>query len=155
MTAIASYLQLAGSLKPSNNFPRRFIVVVLPFLPLILCCLGRVVFVDSCALSLSLSLSPKMATTPRKPGTPKSSISENQTATVNGSSSPPRSHTRSPSASTNGLTRTPSGRSTPVSARAAARKPGRSNLSMTLKSTMIRRRTPQQKESSTDSNKHT
>ena len=71
-----------------------------------------------------------MATTPRKPGTPKSSISENQTATVNGSSSPPRSHTRSPSASTNGLTRTPSGRSTPVSARAAARKPGRSNLSM-------------------------
>ena len=71
-----------------------------------------------------------MATTPRKPGTPKSSISENQTATVNGSSSPSRSHTRSPSASTNGLTRTPSGRSTPVSARAAARKPGRSNLSM-------------------------
>lgn len=71
-----------------------------------------------------------MATTPRKSGTPKSSISENQTTTVNGSSSPSRSHTRSPSASTNGLTRTPSGRSTPVSARAAARKPGRSNLSM-------------------------
>ena len=69
-------------------------------------------------------------TTPRKPGTPKSSISENHPTTVNGSSSPSRSHTRSPSASTNGLSRTPSGRSTTVSARAAARKPGRSNLSM-------------------------
>lgn len=67
--------------------------------------------------------------TPRKPGTPKSSISENN-PTVNGS--PSRSHTRSPSSAANGLSRSPSGRNsnTPVSARAAARKPARSNLSM-------------------------
>lgn len=69
--------------------------------------------------------------TPRRPGTttPKTSISENN-STVNGS--PSRSHTRSPSAAANGLSRSPSGRNsnTPVSARAAARKPARSNLSM-------------------------
>ncbi|KAE8337494.1 hypothetical protein BDV24DRAFT_139941 [Aspergillus arachidicola] len=71
-----------------------------------------------------------MSTTPRKPGTPggstKSSPAENHT--VNGT--PSRSHTRSPSTTTNGISRSPSLRgSAPVSARAAARKPGRSNLS--------------------------
>ncbi|GIJ88592.1 hypothetical protein Asppvi_007516 [Aspergillus pseudoviridinutans] len=72
-----------------------------------------------------------MSANPRKPGTPgsgsKTSTTDNNT--VNGT--PSRVHTRSPSASTNGLSRSPSLRgSTPVSARAAARKPGRSNLSM-------------------------
>lgn len=72
-----------------------------------------------------------MSATPRKPGTPggssKSSIAD--PPSTNGSTS--RGHVRSPSAATNGLNRTPSLRgSTPVSARAAARKPGRSNLSM-------------------------
>ncbi|RHZ61532.1 uncharacterized protein CDV56_107015 [Aspergillus thermomutatus] len=72
-----------------------------------------------------------MSANPRKPGTPgsasKSSTTDNNT--VNGT--PSRVHSRSPSASTNGLSRSPSLRgSTPVSARAAARKPGRSNLSM-------------------------
>ena len=67
-----------------------------------------------------------MSASPRKPGTSKSSTVESSSA--NGS--PSRSHTRSPSAAaTNGLTRTPSGRQ-PVSARAAARRPTRSNLSM-------------------------
>ncbi|KAF7117433.1 hypothetical protein CNMCM5793_006378 [Aspergillus hiratsukae] len=69
-----------------------------------------------------------MSANPRKPGTPgKSSTADNNT--VNGT--PSRVHSRSPSASTNGLSRSPSLRgSAPVSARAAARKPGRSNLSM-------------------------
>ncbi|KAI9924911.1 hypothetical protein ASPWEDRAFT_141060 [Aspergillus wentii DTO 134E9] len=72
-----------------------------------------------------------MSASPRKPGTPahsRSSTAENHP--VNGSS--PRTHSRSPSATTNGVSRTPSVRgSTPVSARAAARKPTRSsNLSM-------------------------
>lgn len=71
------------------------------------------------------------ATTPRKPGTPGNS-SKSSTAdptSVNGSTT--RGHARSPSAASNGLNRSPSLRgSTPVSARAAARKPGRSNLSM-------------------------
>ncbi|RAK81820.1 uncharacterized protein BO72DRAFT_465199 [Aspergillus fijiensis CBS 313.89] len=73
-----------------------------------------------------------MSATPRKPSIPgsasatKSSTTENQA--VNGT--PSRTHSRSPSTTTNGLTRSPSLRSsTPVSARAAARKPGRSNLS--------------------------
>ncbi|KAJ5896950.1 uncharacterized protein N7473_006349 [Penicillium subrubescens] len=72
-----------------------------------------------------------MSATPRKPGTPGSS-SKSSTAdppSTNGSTT--RGHARSPSAATNGLNRSPSLRgSTPVSARAAARKPGRSNLSM-------------------------
>jgi chromosome segregation ATPase len=44
----------------------------------------------------------------------------------------PTAHARTPSKSPNGngLQRTPSGRASPVSARAAARKPGRSNLSV-------------------------
>ncbi|EAW06416.1 uncharacterized protein ACLA_081000 [Aspergillus clavatus NRRL 1] len=72
-----------------------------------------------------------MSATPRKSGTPgsapKSSTSDSNT--VNGTGS--RVHSRSPSASTNGLSRSPSLRgSTPVSARAAARKPGRSSLSV-------------------------
>ncbi|RMJ22132.1 hypothetical protein PHISP_06995 [Aspergillus sp. HF37] len=66
-----------------------------------------------------------MSAPPRKPGTPSSKSTD---PPVNGSL---RSHSRSPSAATNGLTRSPSARgSTPVSARAAARKPIRSNLSM-------------------------
>ncbi|OJJ50582.1 hypothetical protein ASPZODRAFT_126472 [Penicilliopsis zonata CBS 506.65] len=74
-----------------------------------------------------------MSATPRKPGTPvgsnRSSMSGDNNNAVNGSTL--RGHTRSPSATTNGLSRSPSTRgSTPVSARAAARKPGRSNLSM-------------------------
>lgn len=72
-----------------------------------------------------------MSATPRKPGTPGSS-SKSSTAdppSTNGSTT--RGHARSPSTAANGLNRTPSFRgSTPVSARAAARKPGRSNLSM-------------------------
>ncbi|KAE8151162.1 M protein, serotype 2.1 precursor [Aspergillus avenaceus] len=70
-----------------------------------------------------------MSTTPRKPGTPGSAAkSSTDSPTVNGT--PSRTHTRSPSTSTNGVSRSPSLRgSTPVSARAAARKPGRSNLS--------------------------
>lgn len=65
-----------------------------------------------------------MSAPPRKPATPSKSTD----SPVNGS---PRPHSRSPSAATNGLTRSPSARgSTPVSARAAARKPIRSNLSM-------------------------
>lgn len=61
-----------------------------------------------------------MSASPRKPGTP-----------VNKSDPPTgRPPSRSPTAP-HGLTRSPSARgSTPVSARAAARKPGRSNLSM-------------------------
>lgn len=73
-----------------------------------------------------------MSATPRKPGTP---VGSNKSPaadppTTNGSTA--RGHARSPSAAPNGLNRSPSLRgSTPVSARAAARKPGRSsNLSM-------------------------
>ncbi|KAL4896874.1 hypothetical protein BDV59DRAFT_79719 [Aspergillus ambiguus] len=71
-----------------------------------------------------------MSATTRKPGTPGNSAkSTSDSPSANGT--PPRTHSRSPSAATNGLSRTPSLRgSTPVSARAAARKPGRSNLSM-------------------------
>ena len=71
-----------------------------------------------------------MSATPRKPSTSGNSTKSSTTDshTVNGTSS--RTHTRSPSTSTNGVSRSPSLRaSTPVSARAAARKPGRSNLS--------------------------
>ncbi|KAL4958528.1 hypothetical protein BDW69DRAFT_153769 [Aspergillus filifer] len=71
-----------------------------------------------------------MSATPRKPGSPanttKSSAAD---STTNGT--PPRGHSRSPTTGANGVSRSPSLRgSTPVSARAAARKPGRSNLSM-------------------------
>ncbi|KAJ5103162.1 hypothetical protein N7532_003691 [Penicillium argentinense] len=72
-----------------------------------------------------------MSATPRKPGT-AGSPSKSSTAdppSANGSTT--RGHARSPSTATNGLNRSPSLRgSTPVSARAAARKPIRSNLSM-------------------------
>ncbi|KAL4785470.1 hypothetical protein BJX76DRAFT_179495 [Aspergillus varians] len=71
-----------------------------------------------------------MSATPRKPGSPANANKASAMDTpTNGT--PSRGHTRSPTASTNGLSRSPSLRgSTPVSARAAARKPGRSNLSM-------------------------
>ncbi|KAJ6156610.1 hypothetical protein N7497_005495 [Penicillium chrysogenum] len=70
-----------------------------------------------------------MSATPRKSGTPGSS-SKSSTADPHSNNGSTRGHARSPSA-TNGLNRSPSLRgSTPVSARAAARKPGRSNLSM-------------------------
>ncbi|CAL5875224.1 uncharacterized protein PFLUO_LOCUS9528 [Penicillium psychrofluorescens] len=72
-----------------------------------------------------------MSATPRKTGAPGSSnkSSAADPSSTNGSTT--RGHARSPSATPNGLNRTPSYRgSTPVSARAAARKPGRSNLSM-------------------------
>ncbi|KAL4807288.1 hypothetical protein BDV18DRAFT_137318 [Aspergillus unguis] len=71
-----------------------------------------------------------MSATPRKPGSPananKASATDQSTT-----GTPSRGHTRSPTTTSNGLSRSPSLRgSTPVSARAAARKPGRSNLSM-------------------------
>ncbi|KAL4812345.1 hypothetical protein BDW67DRAFT_170256 [Aspergillus spinulosporus] len=72
-----------------------------------------------------------MSATPRKPGSPANANKTSATeTTTNGT--PSRGHNRSPTAtSTNGLSRSPSLRgSAPVSARAAARKPGRSNLSM-------------------------
>ncbi|KAL3439620.1 hypothetical protein BDV09DRAFT_5164 [Aspergillus tetrazonus] len=72
-----------------------------------------------------------MSATPRKPGSPANANKTSATeSTANGT--PSRGHNRSPTAtSTNGLSRSPSLRgSAPVSARAAARKPGRSNLSM-------------------------
>jgi hypothetical protein len=62
--------------------------------------------------------------TPRKPATGTAG-SNNRTSTER-----PAVETRTPSKSPNGLQRTPSGRASPVSARAAARKPGRSNLSV-------------------------
>ncbi|KAL1875665.1 hypothetical protein Plec18167_005602 [Paecilomyces lecythidis] len=71
-----------------------------------------------------------MSATTRKPGTPTNPnrLSSSESHSVNGST--PRSHSKSPSTASNGLNRTPSTRGSPVSARAAARKPGRSNLSM-------------------------
>ncbi|KAL4975874.1 M protein, serotype 2.1 precursor [Aspergillus desertorum] len=72
-----------------------------------------------------------MSATPRKPGSPANANKTSATdSTTNGT--PSRVHNRSPTVtSTNGLSRTPSLRgSAPVSARAAARKPGRTNLSM-------------------------
>ncbi|KAJ5485610.1 hypothetical protein N7539_005598 [Penicillium diatomitis] len=73
-----------------------------------------------------------MSAATRKPasaGSPSKSSTAEPPVT-NGTAT--RGHARSPSAAaTNGLSRSPSQRSsTPVSARAAARKPGRSNLSM-------------------------
>ncbi|KAI3123864.1 hypothetical protein CBS147326_8436 [Penicillium roqueforti] len=69
-----------------------------------------------------------MSAPPRKPGTPGSS-SKSSTADLHSNNGSARGHARSPSATS--LNRSPSLRgSTPVSARAAARKPGRSNLSM-------------------------
>ncbi|KAJ5988608.1 hypothetical protein N7481_003818 [Penicillium waksmanii] len=71
------------------------------------------------------------ATTPRKPGTPGNSSKSSTVDPPSTNGSTTRGHARSPSTATNGLNRSPSLRgSTPVSARAAARKPGRSNLSM-------------------------
>ncbi|KAJ5628688.1 hypothetical protein N7490_010916 [Penicillium lividum] len=72
-----------------------------------------------------------MSATPRKPGTPGSSSKSSPADPHPANGSTTRGHARSPSATTNGHNRSPSLRnSTPVSARAAARKPGRSNLSM-------------------------
>lgn len=71
-----------------------------------------------------------MSATPRKPGTPGNSNKSSPADPPSNNGSTTRGHARSPSAA-NGLNRSPSLRgSTPVSARAAARKPGRSNLSM-------------------------
>ncbi|KAJ5440331.1 hypothetical protein N7491_002737 [Penicillium cf. griseofulvum] len=71
-----------------------------------------------------------MSATPRKPGTPGSSSKSPTADPHSNNGSTTRGHARSPSAG-NGLNRSPSLRgTTPVSARAAARKPGRSNLSM-------------------------
>lgn len=73
-----------------------------------------------------------MSTTPRKPGTPGSSNKSSlpDLASNNGPTTT-RGHARSPSAATNGLNRSPSLRgSTLVSARGAARKPGRHHSSM-------------------------
>ncbi|KAL2807637.1 hypothetical protein BJX63DRAFT_63875 [Aspergillus granulosus] len=72
-----------------------------------------------------------MSAAPRKPGSPANSHKTSTAEPQSTNSTPSRGHTRSPTASSNGLSRTPSLRgSAPVSARAAARKPGRSNLSM-------------------------
>ncbi|KAJ5805789.1 uncharacterized protein N7503_003391 [Penicillium pulvis] len=72
-----------------------------------------------------------MSATPRKPGTPGSSSKSSPADPHPANGSTTRGHARSPSAASNGHNRSPSLRnSTPVSARAAARKPGRSNLSM-------------------------
>ncbi|KAL4878965.1 hypothetical protein BJY04DRAFT_220561 [Aspergillus karnatakaensis] len=71
-----------------------------------------------------------MSATPRKPGSP-ANANKTTAADQSTTGTPSRTNTRSPTTSTNGLSRTPSLRgSAPVSARAAARKPGRSNLSM-------------------------
>ncbi|KAL5343807.1 hypothetical protein BJX70DRAFT_171 [Aspergillus crustosus] len=71
-----------------------------------------------------------MSATPRKPGSP-ANANKTSTADPSTAGTPSRSSIKSPTTSGNGLSRTPSLRgSTPVSARAAARKPGRSNLSM-------------------------
>ncbi|KAG0153384.1 hypothetical protein PDIDSM_5237 [Penicillium digitatum] len=70
-----------------------------------------------------------MSATPRKPGTPGSS-SKSPTADPHSDNGSTRGHAHTPSA-TNSPSRPPSSRgSTPVSARAAVRKPARSNLSM-------------------------
>lgn len=58
--------------------------------------------------------------------TPKKSAGVNGTTGPSGRATPERVAGKA----TNGLQRTPSGRASPVSARAAARKPGRSNLSV-------------------------
>ncbi|KAJ5212419.1 uncharacterized protein N7498_004065 [Penicillium cinerascens] len=72
-----------------------------------------------------------MSATPRKPGTPVSSSKSSAADPPSTNGSTTRGHARSPSTATNGLNRSPSLRgSTPVSARAAARTRGRSNLSM-------------------------
>ena len=72
-----------------------------------------------------------MSATPRKPGTPGGSNKSSTADPLSTNGSTTRGHARSPSASSNGLNRSPSLRgSTPVSARAAARKPRGSNLSM-------------------------
>ncbi|KAJ5240220.1 hypothetical protein N7468_004839 [Penicillium chermesinum] len=73
-----------------------------------------------------------MSATPRKPGTPVGSNKSSAADPPSTNGSTARGHGRSPSAAPNGINRSPSLRgSTPVSARAAARKPGRSsNLSM-------------------------
>ncbi|EED23456.1 conserved hypothetical protein [Talaromyces stipitatus ATCC 10500] len=68
-----------------------------------------------------------MSTTPKKP------TGTNGTTGPSSRTTPDRTTVDSRSAATkssNGLQRTPSGRASPVSARAAARKPGRSNLSV-------------------------
>lgn len=69
-----------------------------------------------------------MSTTPRKPaGTNGTTGPSSRTTTPDRTPADNRTATTK---SSNGLQRTPSGRASPVSARAAARKPGRSNLSV-------------------------
>ncbi|KAJ5234754.1 uncharacterized protein N7469_003922 [Penicillium citrinum] len=74
-----------------------------------------------------------MSATPRKPGTAGNSSKSSTADPPSANGSTTRGHARSPSTASNGLNRSPSLRgSTPVSARAAARRPtgSRSNLSM-------------------------
>lgn len=69
-----------------------------------------------------------MSTTPKKPaGTNGTTGPSKNTTTPDRTAADNRTATTK---SSNGLQRTPSGRASPVSARAAARKPGRSNLSV-------------------------
>lgn len=69
-----------------------------------------------------------MSTTPRKPaGTNGTTGPSSRTTTPDRT---PADNRTAMTKSSNGLQRTPSGRASPVSARAAARKPGRSNLSV-------------------------
>lgn len=70
----------------------------------------------------------EMSTTPKKPaGTNGTTGPSSRTTTPDRTPADNRTATTK---SSNGLQRTPSGRASPVSARAAARKPGRSNLSV-------------------------
>ncbi|KAJ5788722.1 hypothetical protein N7457_003712 [Penicillium paradoxum] len=72
-----------------------------------------------------------MSAMSRKPGTPGSSSKSSPADPHSNTGSTTRGHARSPSNTSNGVNRSPSSRgSTPVSARAAARKPARSTLSM-------------------------
>ena len=67
-----------------------------------------------------------MSTTPKKPACTNGATGPSGRATPER----PAVDNRAATKSSNGLQRTPSGRASPVSARAAARKPGRSNLSV-------------------------
>jgi hypothetical protein len=72
-----------------------------------------------------------MSVPARKPvasGDPSIRLSMAESPGPNGTT--PRTSSKSPNAPGNGLQRSPSARGSPVSARAAARKPGRSNLSV-------------------------
>ncbi|KAL1970116.1 hypothetical protein VTN77DRAFT_6521 [Rasamsonia byssochlamydoides] len=71
-----------------------------------------------------------MSATPRKPGNGTTGTGSGASPRSSTTDSPAVGHARNPSKSPNGLQRTPSGRASPVSARAAVRKPGRSTLSV-------------------------